>query len=38
MPKRMRDFEYDLVPQIKVHVSEKEVCDEESVKLVHGKM
>lgn len=37
MPKRICPFEYDLLPQNKVHVSEKEVCDEESVKSLYDK-
>lgn len=37
MPKRLCPFDYDLVPQSKLHISEKEVYDEESVKFVYGK-
>jgi hypothetical protein len=37
MPKRICPFDYDLVPQNKIHISEKELCDEESVKSVYGK-
>jgi hypothetical protein len=38
MPKRMCPFEYDLLPQNKVHISEKEVCDKESVKSLYGRL
>lgn len=38
MPKRMCPFEYDLLPQNKVHIGEREVRDEESVKSVYGKL
>jgi len=37
MPKRICPFDYDLVPQSKLHISEKELYDEKSVKSVYGK-
>jgi len=37
MPKRICPFDYDFVPQSKLHISEKELYDEESVKSVYGK-
>jgi len=37
MPKRICPFDYDLVPQSKLHISEKDLYDEESVKSVYGK-
>jgi len=37
MPKRLCPFDYDLVPQSKLHISEKELYDEETVKSVYGK-
>lgn len=37
MPKRICPFDYDLAPQNKMHISEKELCDEESVKSVYDK-
>ncbi|KDR20909.1 hypothetical protein L798_04801 [Zootermopsis nevadensis] len=36
MPKRLCPFEYDMIPQKKVHISDKEVCDEEYGKSVIG--
>lgn len=37
MPKRICPFDYDLVPQSKLHISEKEMYDEDSVKSMYGK-
>lgn len=37
MPKRLCPFDYDLVPQSKLHISEKELYDEESVKSVYDR-
>lgn len=40
MPKRACPFEYDLPPQLKIHVGEKQVdngvCREERMKTVYG--
>lgn len=33
----MCPFEYDLMPQNKVHISEKEISDGETVESVYGK-
>lgn len=37
MPKRPSPFDEHLLPQLKVHVSEKEICWEENMKFVYEK-